>query len=62
MLPGLVAALILAGTLGVSVVSAEAVKIRAGWVVAPAFGCDGTGWVEQDRNAGGKPGPFRVLC
>jgi len=31
-----VAALVLAGTLGVSAVAAEPVKIRAGWVVAPA--------------------------
>jgi len=36
MLPRFVAALMLAGMLGVSAVAAEPVKIRAGWVVAPA--------------------------
>jgi NitT/TauT family transport system substrate-binding protein len=36
MLPGFAAALIFAGMLGVSAVSAEPVKIRAAWVVAPA--------------------------
>ena len=36
MLRSFVTALVLAGTLGMSAVSAEPVKIRAGWVVAPA--------------------------